>query len=484
MATKNGTGKATAPSDNYFDTMDTNEKKLESKHGKNIDETIRTIELDGFKSFFSATTFCGKMFWMSLLVFSLSFLCYQLYKTIHDYINSPTISTFTIKTNDTLDFPTLYLCPASLVSQAFLNRTPEAETRAIVFKAEMGAVWDYTEYLATGNLSSDFESNHEVELKKYKANNEYDSSMETADLQDFWKKATVPLDSHLRHCEFRSFVFHQLNCSDIAREVLDPEYGKCYVVDLGDLQQTVEGQGLQFVFNVQSKTYPTHPKLAPVFNGIYVSVVKEFNPSAGDSILLTPNTFTRVDLAAQHQIFMHQPSQNQPCVKTRDTNENDNDDDDGSDDAPEFTFKVFNANYSQPSCKYDCVAREFADICKCLPPTDRGLYKDDAWKNVDGFCRFKHLQCIKEKVHGDKAVADRISQCRDQCFVPCKDWRYDVRTTSMNLYQAGFDPSQPVSDIIYVTVAYSHMEYSKYTQANSMEPVSLYLLFSSLPSPI
>jgi len=254
---------------------------------------------------------------------------------------------------------------------------------------------------------------------------------------------------------------------------LDPEYGKCYVIELGDLRQTVEGQGLQFVFNVQSKTYPVAPSLAPVFNGVYVSIVKEFNPSAGDSILLTPNTFTRVDLAAQHQVFMHQPSQGQPCVKTPHDKENEGGDDDKNDDAPEFAFKVFNANYSQTSCKYDCVAREFAEICKCLPPIDRTLYKEGALNSTDGFCRFKHLECIKQKVHGNKEVANRISQCRDQCFVPCKDWRYDVRTTSMNLYQAGFDPSQPVNDIIYVNVAYSHMEYSKYTQANSMEPDDL-----------
>lgn len=460
-----------AKTGNYFETMDKSEKRIEAKG--TIDETIRTIELDGFKSFFSATTFCGKMFWLSLLVFSLSILIYQLVNTISDYINSPTISTFTIKTNDTLDFPTLYLCPASLVSQVYLNRTPSGESQAIAYKEEMAAVWDYTEYLATGNLSAEFESNHEKTLKDIHAKHDYDTSMDSVDLQDFWLNATVPLNMHLRHCEFRSFVFLPLNCSDITREVLDPEYGKCYAMDLGNLHQTVEGQGLQFVFNVQSKTYPTASNLAPIFNGVYVSIIKEFNPSAGDSILLTPNTYTRVDLAAQHQVFMHQPNQGQPCVKTVDIVNDDDDGDDGDSDAPSFEFKVFNANYSQSSCKYDCVAREFAAICNCLPPTDRSLYIQSAFNVTEGFCRYKHLQCIKEKVHGNSTVTDRISSCRDQCFVPCKDWRYDVRTTSMNLYQAGFDPKEPVQDIIYVTVAYSHMEYSKYTQADSMEPDDL-----------
>jgi len=178
-------------------------------------------------------------------------------------------------------------------------------------------------------------------------------------------------------------------------------------------------------------------------------------------------------MAAQKQMFMHQPNQGQPCVKTKDSVPDNDDDDDNADDAPSFDFQVFDANYSQPSCKYDCVARELVAICNCVPPADKDLYKPEVFNQTDGFCRFKHLDCIKNNVHGNSTSTDRISQCRDQCNVPCKDWRYDVRTTSMSLYQAGFDPKQPVSDIIYVTVAYSHMEFSKYTQADSMEPDDL-----------
>src|SRR5262249_55698842 len=124
-------------------------------------------------------------------------------------------------------------------------------------------------------------------------------------------------------------------------------------------------------------------------------------------------------------------------------------------------------NYTRKSCQYDCVARALKEKCNCLPPADRSLYNNTVLNETKRFCMRHDLTCIRDQVHGDKRTTDQIAICRDQCNVPCGDWRYDVRATSTDLYKPAFMPYQVMPDITYILVSYSFMEYTQVTQSEA-----------------
>lgn len=134
---------------------------------KEVDETIRTIEIAGVKSYMQAQSKGAKIFWLTLLLASSCIFIWQLYKTISNYIDSPIVSTYTITTVPEMIFPIIYLCPTTLAQSDYLNRTPSAERDALELKEDMGVVWDYVKFLSGGNLTEPFPLTNAVKIFSY-----------------------------------------------------------------------------------------------------------------------------------------------------------------------------------------------------------------------------------------------------------------------------------------------------------------------------
>lgn len=444
------------------------QQEEEEKKKKRADETMRTLDIYGVKSFMEARSKSARMFWLVLLILCTTIFIWQLYKTISNYINSPIVSTYTITTVPSMEFPIVYICPTSLISSLYLNKTPSAEQDAIALKEEMGILWDYTDFLASGNLTgplpqqSNSPTDHvdpsalkTMRRKSHRFNQTGPPIESDKDAQEFFKNATVPLGEHVRYCEFRVFMSEKLQCANITREVLDPEFGKCYIIDVGTRQQTVQSQAMVLTYNVRSQWYPKSAALSPLFNGVHLSVQRKYNvDKSGESIILAPGTYYRVDLSAQHQIFKSfEHPYPQVCLS--------------NDSLP--NFEIYNVSYTQQSCQYDCAARMMKKACNCLPPVDSSLYADGVLNSTDGFCKLKHVQCIRN-ITEKQSFIDELKSCRDTCQRPCDDWRYSIRATSMDLYKYGFETGIPVHDLIFILVSFSQMEYTEFKQDNSKTP--------------
>jgi len=447
---------------------ETQETEAEKKKKKETDETLRTLDIYGVKSFMEAKSRSARIFWLVLLILCTAAFIQQLYKTISNYINSPIVSTYTITTVPAMDFPIVYICPTAFISSLYLNKTPSAEKDAISLKEEMGVLWDYTDFLATGNLTAPSPKLPDDPLAhvdpsalktmrpKTRRYNQTGPLLENdQNAEEFFKKATVELDWHNRQCEFREFMFEQFpTCRNITKEVLDPDYGKCYVVDVNPRQQYVQSQALVLYFNVQSRWYPKSPALTPLFNGVRLSIMRNYSVDrSGESIILAPGSYYRIDLSAQHQVFdSFQHPYPQKCVKSK----------------AYPKFEIYNASYTQKSCQYDCAARAIKKACNCLPPIDSRVYMDGVLNTTDGFCKVKHIECIRSLSQSDSIRKD-LQSCRDQCVRPCEDWRYAMRSTALDLYQYGL-PGAPIQDLMILLVSFSQMEYTEFKQDSSKTP--------------
>lgn len=207
-------------------------------------------------------------------------------------------------------------------------------------------------------------------------------------------------------------------------------------------------------FNVRSQWYPKSHALSPMFNGVYLSVKRKYNvDKSGESIMLAPGTYYRVDLSAQHQVFeSFQHPYPQVCLDNR--------------SLPKF--EIYNVPYTQQSCLYDCAARATKRVCGCVPPIDSKLYAKEALES-SRFCKMKDVECIRG-ITQDSEATKGLQQCREQCQRPCEDWRYSIRATAMDLYKYGFDAGIPVHDLIFILVSFSQMEYTEFKQDNSKTP--------------
>lgn len=438
-----------------------------------VDESIREVEISVLERFRQAGPKRLKTFWFILFLAGTAILLWQIYKTIDNYIYSPIISTYTITPMKRMDFPNIYVCPTSLTSAEFLNSTSIGEQEIVNLKEEMGAVWDYIDFLARSNLSNTYSAENTIHgqsriiprgLKEMVVSRNVPqhshhnlSEKHIFDPQTLFVNGTIPMDKHIRYCEFRTFNYEKnIPCATLARQVFDPDYGRCFIVNVGTRQQEVQSQGLYLALNVQVETFPTNSSLTPIFTGFVISVQNEYNNirSGTDRVFVSPPSYNRIDLAVQRQGFK---SFNRP-YKQKCT------------DPANFEFQIFNVNYSDRYCTYDCVARALRVQCDCLPPIDRRLYKPTVLNQTQDFCMGMHLPCIRQKVHENPEVITEIDRCRDHCHISCNHLKYDIRTSSADFHPPAFEKGMPWHNLMYVIIAFSRTEYTQYTQDYSVTP--------------
>lgn len=258
-------------------------------------------------------------------------------------------------------------------------------------------------------------------------------------------------------CLFRSFFLSLVPCKDIVRAVLDPIYGKCYLVDVGEFRkQETPAQGLTLILNLKTQEYPHNETLTPKFTGLVMSIAQKYDPSGFEQILIPNNSYTKVDVQGQHLKFINVDSgpSRQLCNTVDD-----------------FPFKYLNASYSQASCYLECNLRTAINRCNCLLTMDSTFYNEDALKNGK-FCNLRQaIECIEPNVDNSNEAQDEIQLCKDQCHIPCESWRYNTRVSQMPLNAMSFPkfpPNSTIEDFVYVQIAFPFLEYEEFLQDWSM----------------
>lgn len=349
------------------------------------------------------------LFWVLLLIDATAAV---------DYSNGDSrIGYYDIVPRKAMNFPQIYLCPTSYMNSSYLNETKETEERYL------NQTWD----------------------NRNAANTSSNEGILTEKPEELYKKMMkIGFDEKeiFLACQFRSLFLTPVLCRDIVRPVLDVNYGKCYLIDVGDRKQQVPGQGLMLLIHLKSELFVTSPSMAPLTVGWHLRVGMQIDQGGSESIYVTPGTYTQISLTEEHLIY-----DNDECVKNN------------------SEIKILSGDYSQSNCIMDCFLQTVHDRCKCILMTDKYFLKPSA--NFTFCNKNDGIACILPRVTNDLNAAAEIEKCRSKCGPPCEIWRYDTKSTSLpiNRYSRpvasrGEDPN----NYMYLRVAFSRLETKEYRQ--------------------
>lgn len=412
-------------------------------------QKLKDINLAGF-SFLAATrSYPMRIFWICLILAAISFLTYELWKTINDYISQPIITTYTLQPNGSMTFPKIFICPAVFINGSFYNKNREKSIEALKFLNLYDTIGDKN----TTNSSSTNEEN--MFRKMDDSQNNFDSRNVSfssgSDVYDFLLQMGFDQGKVFIDCKFYGQAKEMnLVCADSVKPIIDQRYGKCYEFSVGDLQQTTDARGLSLTLDTFSKRYVTDKNLIRNFAGLFVFVDKIYDPTSYETILVRPGTYTKMSLSLQHNVML---KVFQPCKDNDDKN-----------------LTILNVIYSRSGCQMECVFQKMIDKCNCVPVINRDTI---TVLNATNYCYTEdELRCVDEKIDNDEKTLKDIKDCSDKCLSACDSWRYKVRSTNAPLNVKAFEGKLPknstVDEIVLLDIAFSRLEYLELVQQPSM----------------
>lgn len=392
-----------------------------------IDETLKQLKIDGIEAFSTSRTKFGKIFWIIIIFLASAVLIYEMYKTINNYINSPIVTKYTIRPMSEMEFPEIYICSTNFIKQSKLNN--ESLKFARFYKSAVSADINQNECiekLRTNRTVNNFTNIFREQMM----NMSYDAS-------EFFYV-----------CMFRQTAFEAISCTDIAVPILDPVYGKCFLLSITDRKQLISAQGLLMFINLHKEEYPSEKCLAPDSIGAMISIGKPFNPTDNQMIYLPPATYNRVDMRAQHLTFVNVNKDGQRCT------------DDGS-----FQFSILNVTYSQSACQHDCFLQSTLKVCNCIPILDPWYIREDVMGGIE-FCTIEQTrQCIVLNISTSETAMNTINNCSNVCYTSCDIWRYPLRLSSFSVNPTVFTPAHiNVSNMIIAMISFTNMEVEFFEQ--------------------
>lgn len=483
----------------------TNRKQPEKKRPE-LDRSLRHFENDGIKKIVESKTTLEKLFWIILITLAFAIAGYEIYKAVSDYISSPTVTAYKIVAQKEMSFPQIYLCPSAPVRKSYLRTGRHKVNRAMELANHLFVKENAGKPSANKSASGDSDrkkrslwGNEEIfdedshvydsplmtEMHRIKrdsvthgnfSTNIHNGTNTTSapitttrkpapvypdDTSEFLNQTFMDMgvdqgDTFLA-CQFRSFFVNMVPCKEILKAVLDPVYGKCFLVDVTEeRKQAVPAQGLTIILNIKSQEYPHNDALTPKFAGLTMSVAKQYDPSGFERVLIPPNSYSKVDIVAQHLKFLNVDSgpSKQLCNTPDD-----------------FPYQYLNASYSQSSCYLECHLRTVVNRCNCLLTMDHIFYNKDKM-NTTSFCTLGDaLNCVEPNVTDSNDAQDEIAKCTDNCQIPCESWRFTSRVSHMPLNKVAFPkfpPNTTLEDFIYIQIAFPFLEYDEFAQDWSM----------------
>lgn len=244
-------------------------------------------------------------------------------------------------------------------------------------------------------------------------------------------------------CAFRHYVFDAYQCKDVAEPIVDPNFGKCFMLSGEDRKQVISAQGWLIVLNMNTYQYPTDKCFTPETSGAILSVGKPFNPFDNQMLFLHPGRLSRIDMRAQHLTFMN--LDDQKCLSNGD-----------------YKFSILNVTYSQTSCQQDCYLKSVLETCQCLPIIDKKFIKNDIWNSIN-YCTVHQLKnCVALNVSTSEVTNDVMNNCTNDCYIACDVWRYPIRVTDVPLAQVNFP--LPVDDMVMALLSFSNLEVEVFEQ--------------------
>ncbi|KRY22214.1 Acid-sensing ion channel 1 [Trichinella patagoniensis] len=450
---------------------------LENRTGamSKIDESIMDVNLSGLHEFSNATTTYGKMLWAILIALAIVGSCYEVYKILYNYYNCPIVTEWSVKATRAIDFPKVEICLTSSIGQSAIDEYPNAAAVAATMKKRLlftdsnrpnkptkerskrqvhqhvpPQFWDIAPEWHPSKQKRD--TTTATTSDSNKNNNNTDLSNMTKLFDDFMRYS-FSVDDVFLDCVFRDTMMRQLNCNDVITEVLNPNWGKCFVVSVGDRKQHVPGQGLVLVMNAQNDNYPTEKSLMPKTAGVIVSIHHDYNPYSFNYINVPTKSYTRMSLYAEYHEYLDVETgpKAQPCISEE-----------------EKHFSVLDLEYNVAACQMDCFQNLTLTKCDCIILQDVSFVKADIRDSVH-FCSPEEItNCVLPEVTNSNETQTLYESCCDKCHTSCSIWHYNVQSSSMGLHEPAFNFLQKynisLDNLVYLHIAHTSLEYTEVGQ--------------------
>jgi len=319
------------------------------------DRSFILIRNDSLFKIMTANNLTSLAIFISLFFIFTLIAVYEIYMSIVAYIESPISTSYTTITHDKIPLPEIYLCSPGRITfdgkRKFGDKFEHAEKlRRLYFDRNFVLEDDSTETTLSEWSNFTAQQMHQVYLE--------------GNIQG----ATVYL-----YCMMRTNVNKQMLCKTIYTTVFDPEYGRCFLIHLNNLDQETYGQGLLMILNLRFQDFKnlTPSELQPKFLGLHVAVAEKIDPTnAGETFLVPRGVYTKLDLYREDLNFLNVDSGPNIQLCT---------------DADDFEFKILRANYSADACKLECKLDWIAKSQRCILPYDEHFYKNATLKEYK-FC--------------------------------------------------------------------------------------------------
>ncbi|KRY87175.1 Acid-sensing ion channel 1 [Trichinella pseudospiralis] len=445
---------------------------LENRTGamSKIDESIMDVNLSGLHEFSNATTTYGKMLWAILIALAVVGSCYEVYKILYNYYNCPIVTEWSVKATRAIDFPKVEICLTSSIGQSAIDEYPNAAAVAATMKKRLlftdsnrpnKAAEERSKRQVQHVLPQFWDIPPEWHPSKQKRhttldnnnNNNNTNLSNMTKLFDDFMRYSFSVDDVFLDCVFRDTMMRQLNCNDVITEVLNPNWGKCFVVSVGDRKQHVPGQGLVLVMNAQNHNYPTEKSLMPKTAGMIVSIHHDYNPYSFNYINVPTKSYTRMGLYAEYHEYLDVETgpKAQPCISEE-----------------EKHFSVLDLEYNVAACQMDCFQNLTLTKCDCIILQDVNFVKSDIRDSVH-FCSPEEItSCVLPEVTNSEETQTLYESCCDKCHTSCSIWHYNVQSSSMGLHEPAFNFLQKynisLDNLVYLHIAHTSLEYTEVGQ--------------------
>lgn len=355
----------------------------------------------------------------------------EVYFTIVNYLQSPIMTTYDIKTVEEMTMPTIHICPTNPIDNrkvlysnyydyvnAFLSGPDDGQLSTILMNKRGNSDF-FTIGFGSGNGNPPCEcemawvADPNVTLAPCICTTTQTPKMDPPkNVWDLMDMAGLDVDTFFTEC---SFGGRKKNCSEIAKSVFDLDYGRCFLLKPIQKQRT-PGKALSLVIDTRS-----NPKIDSLMVGASMSITDSYNPleSAAKKFYLTPQTMTKVALKATKfdQVKIDTGSMKQDCVENK-TN----------------SFQFVTLQSDLWGCQLECLQQITNIVCNCLLPFDRSVVKQNGTK----VCEYdEYLKCFN-KVAGNEIYELQLAQCNKGCSPLCHQWQYSYTissTTFNNRYE-------------------------------------------------
>lgn len=213
---------------------------------------------------------------------------YGLAQACIEYYTNPVLTTLSLKSPSSIEFPEVYICPSNSYNLSSLHAV-EAYLKLSYYLPKRISL----SHLQRGNfLKSVMTSFKEVVMdSRWRVSLNF-AGLNATELEQVILELTMSTTGFVRECQFGPSI---LPCESVVQKIVDKEYGVCFLVNVRQ-RQHMAGAGLRLLLDFSPHLYPRHETATLPFAGAQISIHKQFDPFSVTGHYVSPGKLTSIGI--------------------------------------------------------------------------------------------------------------------------------------------------------------------------------------------